>query len=221
MVDWREVKANGSGGGCADWMARARLSSFPFNPQTFAVHGDDESNGNRSIRFTGLSYQVSLTGFTIGLDQRMRLPCSILLGVLGLAGCARVEFSDGWVPDGAHFYDPVPYVLVTESKDCTTTAALVALPGPARTAIFHSGYGSANLSANFQNGILSSVGQQTDTKIPETIAALTGIAAAVPKLAAPAARAAPAPPACPAKAILFQIRNGTIDTTPIPLPIPS
>ena len=151
----------------------------------------------------------------------MRLAWSILLGSLCLAGCARVEFSDGWVPDGAHFYDPVPYVLVTVSKDCTTNAALVALPGATRTAIFHSGYGSANLSANFQNGMLSSVGQQTDTKIPETITALTGIATAIPKLGAAPPTGAPTPPSpCPPRAILYQIHNGAIDTTPIQLLVP-
>ena len=152
----------------------------------------------------------------------MRPAQSVLLGTLCLAGCARVEFSDGWVQDGAHFYDPAPYVLVTVSKDCTTNAALVALPGSTRTAIFHSGYGSANLSANFQNGMLTSVGQQTDTKIPETITALTGIATAIPKLgAAPPTGAPPPPPQCPARAILFRISNGTIDTTqPIQLRLP-
>ena len=153
----------------------------------------------------------------------MRLAWSIFLGALCLDGCARVEFSDGWVQDGAHFYDPVPYVLVTVSKDCTTNAGLVALPGSTRTAIFHSGYGSANLSANFLNGMLTSVGQQTDTKIPETITALTGIATAIPKLGAapPLAGAPPPPPQCPARAILFPIRNGTIDTTqPVQLRLP-
>ena len=52
-----------------------------------------------------------------------------------------------------------------------------------------SGYGSANLSLAFQSGMLTSVGQTTDTKIPETITALAGMATAAGgflKLAPPA-----------------------------------
>lgn len=129
-------------------------------------------------------------------------------GAFMLASCARLAFSDGWASNGAHFFDPSPYLLVTVSKDCTTNASVIAFPGSPRTVSFNSGYGSANLSASFQNGMLSSVGQQTDPKVPETLTALTGLA----KLAAPGfAQTAPAP--CAAKAILFQIHDGKIDTT--------
>lgn len=144
----------------------------------------------------------------------MRLRRLILLSIFYVAGCAKIEFNDGWVAGGAHFYDPAPYVLVTVSKDCTTNAVALVLPGRARTMSFLTGYGSTELSASFQNGMLTSVGQKTDTKIPETITALTGLASAIPGLIREA------PVTCSPKAILFEIRDGTIDPNkPIQLPI--
>jgi hypothetical protein len=143
---------------------------------------------------------------------------SFLIGVGFLSGCAQLEFHDGWVSGGAHFYDPIPYVLVTVGKDCTASASVITVPGTPRTVLFHSGYGSANLSVAFQNGMLSSVGQQTDTKIPETITALTGLATAVtPKFAA-----APKATTCPPRAVLYPIdaQGRPESQKPIPLPLP-
>ena len=142
----------------------------------------------------------------------------VSLAALGfLAGCAQLEFSDGWVSGGAHYYDPVPYVLVTVGKDCMADAKLIMLPGVPKTVSLKSGYGSANLSANFQNGMLASVGQQTDTKIPETITALTGAASAAAKIQT-MRELPPTPPSCTPKAVLYRINNGVIDQQPLPLP---
>ena len=148
----------------------------------------------------------------------------IVLSATLVAGCARLEFSEGWTTEGAHFYDPVPHILVTVGKDCTTSAAVTVLPGPKRTVSFHNGYGTANLSAAFQNGLLSSAGQQTDSKIPETITSLTGLATAIPKLAAAVKPGAVSPPpTCAPKALLFNIGDdGQVDPAqkPVQLTIP-
>jgi hypothetical protein len=138
----------------------------------------------------------------------------LVAGLSGLlvAGCSRVEFADGWTSGSAHYYDPVPYLVVTLAKDCSSNASVLLVPGKQRSISFSSGYGTSNLSANFQGGMLSSVGQQTDTKIPETITALTGLATAVPKLAAPAP-GTPIQAQCTPKAMLYPIKDGQIDTT--------
>ena len=57
-----------------------------------------------------------------------------------------------------------------------------------------SGYGTADLSLSLEGGMLKSVGQKTDTKIPETITALGSI---VKGLAAPKAAAPGAAPGAP------------------------
>ncbi|MGA7644178.1 MAG: hypothetical protein WBW56_18410, partial [Syntrophobacteraceae bacterium] len=45
-----------------------------------------------------------------------------------------------------------------------------------------SGYGSATLSLAFQNGMLTSVGQTTNTEVPETITALAGLVTSAAKI---------------------------------------
>jgi hypothetical protein len=53
---------------------------------------------------------------------------------------------------------------------------MISLPGQKRSVGFKSGLGSAKLSVKTANGIITDVGQDTDTKIPETVTALTGLA---------------------------------------------
>lgn len=97
---------------------------------------------------------------------------------LALAGCAGMSFSDGRRSDGLTFYDPVPHLLVKTAADCAVTTEVVALPGRERSVRFERGLGSADLAIEFGNGIITKIGQKTDTKIPETIGALTDLATA-------------------------------------------
>ncbi len=94
-----------------------------------------------------------------------------------LAGCAQLEFGSGYDGGAATYYDPAPYLMISYNKDCEATASLITLPDPTRPRHVRprTGYGSAELSANFANGMLTSFGQKTDTKIPETITAATGL----------------------------------------------
>lgn len=137
--------------------------------------------------------------------------------VIMLSGCSRLEFRNGWIEGGAHFRDPVPYFLLTVNKDCVPTGTIITVPGERQTVMFRSGYGSSNLSASFQNGMLASVGQQADSQIPQTISALSGLTSVAGSLARE--RSAEGSAGCPS-ATLFAIEEGRISRSPISLPIP-
>ncbi|WP_454917442.1 hypothetical protein [Xanthobacter sediminis] len=98
-----------------------------------------------------------------------------ILSLIFLSGCAGLAFQPGPTDDGLTYFEPVPYLFVSTSENCTLTATIISLPGRERSVKFNSGYGSAELSVSLQNGILTSVNQKTDTKIPETITAIGGL----------------------------------------------
>jgi hypothetical protein len=80
---------------------------------------------------------------------------------------------------------------------------------------FHSGYGSADLSVALSNGLITSVGQKTDTKVPETLNAISGLIPAVAKVAI--ADVAPKGTECAPQSYLFKM----VDGVPSPKPIMS
>ena len=125
----------------------------------------------------------------------------VMVCALALSGCARLEFyatPNLQGPEtGVKFYYSKPYLLVARTpvpeKPATTTSPATPATTQVQVSIQYlpdlenpvyakmkPGYGSANLTLAFQNGVLTSVGQNTDTKIPETITALTGLAKALP-----------------------------------------
>ena len=115
----------------------------------------------------------------------------LLIDALTLAGCAEIAFYDNKEllepKTGVKFYYPKPYLLVAQpdNKDKPVEVSVIYLPdlkNPAWAKPKY-GYGSADLSLSFQNGIITSVGQKTDTKIPETITAITGMAQSAAALA--------------------------------------
>ncbi|MGH8100851.1 MAG: hypothetical protein ACREIW_06105 [Chthoniobacterales bacterium] len=114
-----------------------------------------------------------------------------LVGCVSLAafGCAHITFHDPTTGDkknvGVEYYKPKLYVLVTRTKENEYSSSIVTLPDLAqpRYALLHPGYGSNNLTLKLNNGILTEVGQQTDTKVPETITALSGLATAAAGIA--------------------------------------
>lgn len=116
-----------------------------------------------------------------------------------ISGCANVDFKAN--NKGAVYYEPLPYLFYTVTDKCVSSATVVSLPGEKRYLDFTWGYGSSNLSAEFSNGLLTKVGQTSDTKIPETITSITALAAAVAKREEDS-------PACSQKAILYPIENG-------------
>ncbi|WP_157061602.1 hypothetical protein [Pseudomonas sp. P97.38] len=94
-------------------------------------------------------------------------------GSAALMGCAGIDLGK----DGLTYYDPVPYLLVSNKADCSQSVTAVTLPGEKRSLKFKSGLGTAKLNVTLANGMITSIGQETDTKIPETITALTPLIA--------------------------------------------
>lgn len=99
---------------------------------------------------------------------------SYLVGLLAVSGCAHIDFGG----DGMTYYDPKPYLFVSTTKECVTTATVVVIPEAKKAMKFVSGYGSSELSATLSNGMIASVGQKTDAKIPETITSIASLATA-------------------------------------------
>lgn len=131
-----------------------------------------------------------------------------VLSVFLLSGCAHLDFGNG---KGLTYYDPKPYLFVTISKDCAATATVIMLPGKVEKVKFDSGYGSADFSIGLSNGMITSVNQKTDTKIPETITSLAGLGTAAGNLLK-TTMAAPEKPAekqvYKRTAALYPIENG-------------
>ncbi len=97
------------------------------------------------------------------------------------ASCAHVEVSrllkDSDYKQGIRFYRPRPYLArALSDKGCTDT--LVWLPDKSQEYVIvaHSGLGSIDSKVSLENGWnLTSYGEVRDSKIPETITALSGL----------------------------------------------
>jgi len=137
---------------------------------------------------------------------------ALILAVLGpLAACAGLEFNAAPQPGALTYREAAPYVFVSVNKDCTWTATVLSLPGTERSVTFKNGYGTANLSIALTNGMISSAGQQTDSKIPETITALSGLATAAAGIRAVPGAPAPKAQVCAPEGHLYPVVNGAPD----------
>lgn len=139
-----------------------------------------------------------------------------------VCGCSHIDF--GGADGRLTYYDPKPYLLVSITGDCVSTATVLVLPDEKKSLKLIPGYGSAELSVSLSNGMITSVGQKTDTKIPETIGAIAGLATAIGKVgplgAEPGKKPQVKPPTCTPASTLFPIVNGKPDVTkPINLKI--
>jgi hypothetical protein len=153
----------------------------------------------------------------------------VIICAVALSGCAKLEFYKN--PDlsgpeeGVKFYYSKPYLLVTrtsikspdKTENSSVQCSVVYLPDQQNPVYVRMkpGYGSANLSLSIADGKLSSVGQQTDTKIPETIAALAGLKPAPPTLIGqPVEKREP-------DWTLYEIDNSSGNTVLKPVPFPN
>lgn len=111
-----------------------------------------------------------------------KILCLIAL-LLTTTSCGRVAvFSDPKLegPEtGIKFYSPKPYVLVkrTGAKAQPIEISVVYLPDLENPlyAKAQPGIGSAKLDLKFENGVLTSLGQETDPKITDLISTLGGL----------------------------------------------
>lgn len=141
---------------------------------------------------------------------------SILVWLLGLplGACAGVQFQEAPSGDALMYFEPQPYFLIQQDSTCVQTAKVVSVPGHKRALKLKSGYGSAELSvALTPDGVLTNVGQKTDTKIPETITAVTGLATGLAKIATSKAGGVTKSASCRAAAAMYPIVDGRIDTS--------
>ncbi|HEY2775029.1 MAG TPA: hypothetical protein VGK20_13360 [Candidatus Binatia bacterium] len=134
-----------------------------------------------------------------------------MLVATALCGCAGIDF-DSTGP-GLTYYEPRPYLFVTTTRECVSTATVISIPDRKKTMKFRSGYGSSDLSATFSGGMVTAVGQKVDTKIPETITAVSSLATAAGGLGLmeagkPAPGSKPKAAECTPAARLYAIENG-------------
>lgn len=109
----------------------------------------------------------------------------IAASAVGLSGCAGVSFySDPGLTTrtGIPVYAPKPYLLVarTGAKDKPVEVSIVYLNDTNKViyAKPRSGFGTAKLTLALTNGQMTSFGQETDTKVPELMSALSGLVTA-------------------------------------------
>jgi hypothetical protein len=138
----------------------------------------------------------------------------LIAALLGLNSCAHISFHDPAEPNrnvGVEYYKPKLYLLLTKGKE-GYNASILTLPDLAqpRYALLHPGYGSSNLSLKLNNGILTDVGQQVDTKIPETLTALGSLATSGSGLAKLAAQAKAEAGEEPFQLFEIVLRNGEL-----------
>lgn len=95
--------------------------------------------------------------------------------LVGITGCASIDFN---AKDGAVYYEPVPYLFYSQTDKCVRSVSAVSLPGEKRHLDFKTGYGSYSLSAKFSNGLLTEVGQTSDSKLPETLTSFAALGTA-------------------------------------------
>jgi hypothetical protein len=135
-----------------------------------------------------------------------------LAAVSSLTGCAGLTFG----PESTNaltYYDPKPYLFISTNADCVSTATIISVPETRKGVSFNSGYGTADLSITLSGGMITAVGQKTDSKIPETLSSVASLATAVG--AAARSAAAPKERACPPSARLYNIDKGVVNPQPI------
>ncbi|MEL6719678.1 MAG: hypothetical protein AAFO82_16725 [Bacteroidota bacterium] len=112
----------------------------------------------------------------------MKVNLLSLLILTLLSSCATVKFYDDAElskESGIEFYSAKPYLLVERklAKDIALKSTIIYLPdmGKPKYAKLKPGFGSSDLKLSLSNGIITSYGVTSDSKIPETITALTGV----------------------------------------------
>jgi hypothetical protein len=99
-----------------------------------------------------------------------------------VSGCAGVNFySDAALTKktGIPIYGSKPYLMVvrTQAEDKPVEVSIQYLPDPSKVIYAEptSGFGSANLTLSLTQGQMTAFGQETDTKVPELLGAVTGL----------------------------------------------
>lgn len=126
----------------------------------------------------------------------MRKTIAICIMTLFILSCAHVEIRkvESADAEGIRFYRPWPYLMVAVNDKGLCVPSIIYLPDMSQeyTMIPHSGLGSATLKPTLKDGWnLTAYDSSVDSKIPETIGAISGLVAKLP--IPPLARALPPP----------------------------
>jgi len=107
-----------------------------------------------------------------------------ILVIFALQGCAGINIYsepslDKSSQTGIPFYAPKPYLLIkrTGAKDNPIDISVIYIPDTSKTfyAKPKAGFGSSKLNLTFENGVLTTLGQEVDPKVTELITALAGV----------------------------------------------
>ncbi len=117
------------------------------------------------------------------------LLCALFISANILPSCAGIKLykdENMKTETGLKFYYPKAYVLIENypSKDVNQKSSIIYLPD-LKNPIYaktRSGIGSADLKVDYENGYLKSFGLITDSKIPESISSIAGLATAIAAL---------------------------------------
>jgi len=127
----------------------------------------------------------------------------LILLTLSVFGCASIDFDSK--KEGLIYFEPKPHLFFSVTDKCVSSVVVVSLPGAQKRIDFNSGYGSSVLSAEFNNGIITKIGQSSDSKLPETLPSIASLATA-------GVLAAGQEPACKPVAVLYPIVDGLPNT---------
>jgi hypothetical protein len=106
---------------------------------------------------------------------------SLFCIVLFVTGCATINVFDEKGEDiGIEFYPAKPYLLIESTKE-GLQAKVITLPDVTRPhRIEHQGgIGAVEFSVQLSGGMLTSVNQKTDSKVPETITAFSSLVSSI------------------------------------------
>jgi hypothetical protein len=128
------------------------------------------------------------------IDRRVMVSILVCVPVLLLFGsCARMAvFSDAAMKErtAVRVYPSTPYLLVvrTGTTEKPYEVSVVHLPDLHNPQFirFYSGLGSQKSKIDMSNGVLTSLGFEADSQIPQTIGAVAGLAKEVAGIAAKA-----------------------------------
>lgn len=138
------------------------------------------------------------------MSQGKHIVIAGILSTIALSGCARFQFGSD-TDNAMLYYEPKPYMLVATTKECVTTATVVSVPVTPKYVKLRPGIGANNLNMTLTNGVITSIGQVNDPKMPETTTAITGMLTAAAAMGVMAADDANPAKTCAPSAVLYQV----------------
>lgn len=97
------------------------------------------------------------------------------VATVALSACSTLEFSDGYQPGGATYYDPEPILIVKCDKDGRPVVEAATIPGRIRSVKPVPGLLGGELSADFSGGMLTSFGQTNEALSADLLTGVAGL----------------------------------------------